>query len=85
MCVYAQKVQLFETSWTVATRLLSVEFSRQKYRRGLPFLTSGDLPDPGTEPMSPVSLALANRFFTTAPPGKLSDLLRGCHRRQTQY
>ena len=25
----------------------------------------------------------ANRFFTTAPPGKSSDLLRGCHRRQT--
>ena len=30
----------------------------------------GDLPDPGIEPMSPVSPALAGRFFTTVPPGK---------------
>ena len=29
--------------------------------------SSGDLPDPGIEPASPV---LADRFFTTAPPGK---------------
>ena len=28
---------------------------------------SGDLPDPGIEP---ASLALADRFFTTEPPGK---------------
>ena len=27
----------------------------------------GDLPDPGTEPMSP---ALGGRFFSTEPPGK---------------
>ena len=26
---------------------LSMEFSRQEYRRGLPFSTPGDLPDPG--------------------------------------
>ena len=61
---------------------MSVQFPRQKYRRGLPFSTPEDLPDPGTEPMSPASLALANRFFTAVPPGKSSDLLRGCHRRQ---
>ena len=30
----------------------------------------GHLPDPGIEPMSPVSPALAGRFFTTTPPGK---------------
>ena len=28
----------------------------------------GDLPDPGIEPMSPVSPASAGRFFTTTPP-----------------
>ena len=28
------------------------------------------LPQPGIKPMSPVSPALAGRFFTTEPPGK---------------
>ena len=28
-------------------------FSRQEYWRGLPFLSPGDLPDPGIEPRSP--------------------------------
>ena len=41
--------------------------------RGLPFLTPGDLPDPGIESASP---ALAGRFFTTETPGKpLSSLI----------
>ena len=30
---------------------------------------SGDLPDLGIEPASPVSPALASGFFTTEPPG----------------
>ena len=32
---------------------LSIEFSRQEYRSGLPFPSPGDLPDPGIEPRSP--------------------------------
>ena len=36
----------------------SMEFSRQEYWSGLPFPSSGDLPDPGIEPKSPVSPAL---------------------------
>ena len=47
-----------------------MEFSRQEYWSGLPFSTSGDLPNPGIEPVSLASPALAGRFFTTAPPGK---------------
>ena len=35
----------------------------------MPFPLPGDLPDPGIEPVSLVSLALAGRFFTTPPPG----------------
>ena len=35
----------------------------------MPFLSPGDLPDPGIEPTSP---ALASGFFTTAPSGKLT-------------
>ena len=38
----------------------------------LTFPTLGDLPDPGIEPTSLVSPALAGGFFTTAPPGKLA-------------
>ena len=48
--------------------LLSIELSRQEYWNGLPFPTSGDLPDLGIEPMS-LSSALAGRFFTTVPSG----------------
>ena len=66
------QVQLFETPWTIAHQApLSLEFSRQGYWSWLPFPTPGDLPDPGIEPMSFVSPALAGRFFTTVPPEKL--------------
>ena len=34
-------------------RLLSVGFSREEYWSGLRFPSSGDLPDPGIEPVSP--------------------------------
>ena len=36
----------------------------------MPFPTPGDLPDPGIEPASLASPALAGGFFTTVPPGK---------------
>ena len=59
------------TAWTVAHQvLLSMEFSRQEYRSGLPFSPLGDLPRPGIKPASTVALALAGRFFTTKPIGK---------------
>ena len=62
-------VQLFATPWIVAHEApLSIEFSRQEYWRGSPFPFPGDLPDPGTEPVSP-SPALAGGFFTTEPLG----------------
>ena len=44
---------------------LSMEFSMQEYWSGLPFPTPGDLPDPGIEPVSLTSPALASEFFTT--------------------
>ena len=49
---------------------LSMEFSRQEYWSGLPFPTPGDLRNPGIEPMSLASPALAGGFFTTEPPGE---------------
>ena len=58
----------FETPWTVAHQApLSMGFSRQEYWSGSPFPSPGDLPDPGIQPTSPVSPALAGRFFTTEP------------------
>jgi len=36
----------------------------------LPFPTPGDLPDPGIEPASLVSRALAGGFFTDTSPEK---------------
>ena len=52
---------------------LSMEFSRQEFWSELPFPPPGDLPNPETEPMSPVSLTLAGGFFfffTSEPFGK---------------
>ena len=73
-CVLSCSVlsQLFATPWTVAYQApLSMELSRQEYWNGLPFPSPGDLPNPGIEPASVESPALASRFFTTEPPGKL--------------
>ena len=52
-------VHLSVTPWTLACQIpLSMEFSREEYRSGLPFPTPGDLPNLGIEPASPVSPAL---------------------------
>ena len=59
------------TPWTIACQApLSLGFPRQEYWSGSSFPSPGDLPDPGIEPTSPVSHALAGRFFTTVQPGK---------------
>ena len=64
-------VWLFVAPWTIACQPpLSMGFSRQEYWSGLPFPSPGDLPNPGTEPTSLTSPALAGRFFTLVPLGK---------------
>ena len=66
-------VQLFATPWTVAHHASpSMEFSRQEYWSGLPFLSPGDLPNPGIEPGSP---ALQEDFSLAEPQGKSSQPL----------
>ena len=46
----------FGTPWTIARQSpLSMGLSRQEYLSGLPFLSSGALPDPGIEPMTPAT------------------------------
>ena len=60
-------VRLFATPWAVAHQAPpSMGFSRQEYWSELPFLSPGDLPDPGIEPRSPALWADA---LTSEPPG----------------
>ena len=56
--------QLFTTLWIVAHQVpLSTGFSRHEYWSGLPCLPPWDLPNPGMEPASFMSPALAGEFF----------------------
>ena len=60
-------IQLFVTLWTAAHQApLSMGFFRQEYWSGLLCPPPEDLPDPGIEPMSLKSPALADGFFTTS-------------------
>ena len=55
--------------WTVAYQTSpSMEFSRQEYWSGLPFPSSGYLPEPGIEPGSP---ALQADSLLSEPQWKL--------------
>ena len=57
-------VQLFVTPWTAARQApLSIGFFRQEYRSGLPCPLPGYLPDPGIQPASLMSPAMAGGFF----------------------
>ena len=59
-------VRLFVTLWTVACQApLSIGFFRQEYWSGLPFSPPEDLPNLGTELVSPAAPALEDGFFTT--------------------
>ena len=74
MCVHTQLlscVQLFVTypmDYSQATLIMG--YPRWEYWSELLFPTAEDLTNPGVEPLSPASPALAGRFFTTVPPGK---------------
>ena len=69
MCAHTHArshVGCFVTPWTVACQAsLSTGLPRYEYWSGLPFPTPEDFPDPGIEPLSLASPALAGRFFTT--------------------
>ena len=56
------------TLWTVTHQApLSMGFSRQEHKSGLPCPAPGDLPYPGIKPVSP---ALQVYSLPTEPPGK---------------
>ena len=70
------RVRLFVTPWTVAHQApLSMGFSRQEYRSGLPFSSPGDLPNLGIESWSP---ALQVDSLPSESPGKPMKLLAQC-------
>ena len=70
VCYLVSHVQLLETPWPVATRILCPwDFSGKSTDVGLPFPTPGDLTNPGIKPVSP---ALAGGFFSTESPGLLA-------------
>ena len=56
----------FRLLWTAAHQA-PLSMARQEYWRGLPCPPPGALPDPGTEPASLASPALAGGSVTTAP------------------
>ena len=66
VCCHSVESDSFVTPWIVACRApLSMGFPWQEYESGLPLPPPGDLHNPGIEPTSPVSPALAGGFFTT--------------------
>ena len=61
----------FPMPWRVARQApLSMGFPSHEYWSGLPFPSPGDRSDPGIEPLSPVSPALAGGFIITELQGK---------------
>ena len=69
ICVLScfSRVRLCATTWTITRQIpLSMGLSRQEYWSGLAFPPSGDLLDPGVEPATLSSPALAGGFLTTS-------------------
>ena len=70
LCIFVVKLLshacLFAIPWTVAYQAPpSMESSRKEYWSGLPFLSPGDLPNPG---IKPGSLALQSDTLPSEPP-----------------
>ena len=69
VCLVVKSCSTLKSQQTIVPHLFCPwYFSRQEYQRGLSFPSSGDLSNTEIEPISP---ALAGRFFSSEPPGKL--------------
>ena len=67
----------FVTPWIAALQApLSMGLPRQEYWSGLPFPSTGDLPDPGIESRSPTLQADA---LLSEPPGKFQVVYQKPH------
>ena len=72
-------IWLFAALWTVIRQApLSMGFSRQEYWSWFPFHSPGDLPNPGSEPASPLSPALQADYLLTGPSWKPWPLHKSC-------
>ena len=79
LCSVACRVRLLVTLWTVAHQApLSMGISRQEQWAWVSRPLPGDLPSPGIEPTSLMSLALAGRFFTTSTTWEAPDNINAC-------
>ena len=75
-CSVTSIVSNSATPWTVACQdSLSIGLSRQDYWSGLPCPPPGDLLNPGIEPLSLTSSALAGRFFTTSATWEAQEIM----------
>ena len=85
MCTLSY-AQLFETPWSAAHEApLSMDFpGRNSGRGGVAMLPSRDLPDPGTEPMSFASPALAGRFLITSTTWEAHMSINDTHKTLTR-
>ena len=63
-------IRLFATPWTVAHQAPLHGVLPARILEWVAISSPGDLPNPGIKPMSPVTPALADGFFTTELPGK---------------
>ena len=71
----------FATPWAEARQApLSMRFSRQEYWSGLPFPSSGSLPDPEIEPPSPALAA-----YTLGTHEEVIQRHRTCSFRQSDH
>ena len=78
MLSHYSRVRLFMRVWTVARQApLSKGFPRQQHWSRLPFPPPGDLPDPGTGPLSMMSPALPGRFFITSATWEAPNVTAG--------
>ena len=69
MCVLSRN-RLFVTPWAVTPRApLSLGLPHQECWSGLPFPSPRDLPNLGTEPVSPAAPALAGGSLPLSHPG----------------
>ena len=74
ICSPSPSTRFCAIPWTVALQApLSMKVFRQKHWIGLLFPSAGDLPGPRIEFVSTMSLALADGFSTTEPPGSPQD------------
>ena len=84
--MYFSHEWLYATPWTVAHQApLSMGFSRQEYWSGLPCPTPGDFPDPGMEPTSLTSPALAGSFLTISTTWETTHTHTHTHTHKDRY